>query len=213
MTNNGTSPKELSRLSALGIPLDGEVVEGIRVASTGLSIHPIVTRAESKMFDQVGGGTGVMIHFAIANDSDRLIRVEEYKIEIPWSDPDFALLEDPRRKGSRADGYSFGRWFYPYNRELVLNHRTGRQGVIRSGPDQWLKGFLLAEGPYPIPEDYPHHEWTEVQLVIFDNRGNRYEVGVEVFVDRGEQLRNQRELEESWNKKRVRPRLFEAMRI
>jgi hypothetical protein len=143
------------------------------------------------IFDAEFGGTVLNIHVVICNDSLRVIRMNQCRVELPWCDPDFGLLEDPFRKVPRE-----GMYWSPkaptlrFEREAVLNHRFGRQG--RLNPGDSLDGFILGEGPQAIPVHYHNREGVDVQLAIVDERGKTYQASVRTMLDRSKQLTLQR---------------------
>jgi hypothetical protein len=175
----------LSQLHRAGIPLDKEVLEGLKVHSRGLSIHQRGTCIDNSVVDLDFGGTGYILSVAIYNDSNRIIRPHEIRLEMPWHESQFRLLENPLTKIPREYTYALP----PpgpagFEREVVLNHHFGGKG--RLCPGDCIEGFLLAVGQEPIPVGYRNRQKLQAHLSIFDGPGNRYESRVELFVRREE---------------------------
>jgi hypothetical protein len=85
---------ELSVLSDLqhgGVPLDEEVLEAIKAASRGLSIFQTGSLVENSVFELDSGGSGYMLSVAICNDSNRPIRLHEFRLQLSWHDEQFSL--------------------------------------------------------------------------------------------------------------------------
>jgi len=179
---------EFSELQRLGVPLDGEVLERRRTASHELDIQISDIAVENIIEDAKLGGTFVMIHALICNVSPRRIRLEQCRIDLPWDDPDFSLLEAPWLKQPGKFTYSPSRApTYSFEREVVLNHRFGRQGGLNSGDS--LDGFILGTGSQAIPDHYQQRQGVDVQLAIIDGRGNIFRESARVMLDRSEQLK------------------------
>jgi hypothetical protein len=182
---------EFSKLQALGVPLDGEVLERIRAASLGLSIHTFETAADAFIADTPVGGALLAIHVVIANDSPRVIRIHQFRVGLPWIDPDFTLLADPRHNIPREQLYwSAKDPTLRFNREAVLNHRTGSRG--RLAPGESIDGILFGAGEQAIPEPFHNSKWVEVTLGIVDGRGTTHQALVRTALDRSAGLTRQK---------------------
>jgi hypothetical protein len=194
---NKISEEELKLFSQLrrgGIPLDEEVVEAMKAASRGLSMHQIGTINENTVFDLEFGMTGYLLSVAIYNDAKRIIRPREIHLEMAWPEPQFRWVEDPSRKIPKEFTYSFPPGGPEgFEREDVLNHRLGGKG--RLCPGDCLDGFLLGVGQEPIPEVYRDRQIVQTRLSIFDEQGNRYESRMKLAVSRGGQLRRRQSTE------------------
>ncbi len=191
---NRVSNEELKLLGNLqreGVPFDGEVLEDLKAASRGLSIYQTGSILENTVFDLNFGGSGYMISLVIANDADTVICPHEFRLEIPWHEPQFRWLEDPSRKSPREYTYSFPRRGPEgFERSVVLNHRLGRKGKLNPGGE--LDGLLLGVGQAPIPDEYSDRRGLLTRLSIFDERGNCYESDVELLVIRERQRKGGR---------------------
>jgi hypothetical protein len=179
------SSKEFLRakqLEALGIPLDGEVLEKSQEACHRLWIGQDPNNFETILFDLGSRGTSVMITLKIWNESDQMIRLAAARLEIPWCDQ-IHWLEDPHRDVPRKLFYSFpSPVLQRYERDAVLNHRFGPNGKLLSGFG--LHGFLLGIGEEPIPDHYRDRELYEARLSIFDGRNNPYSLDLKFLVMR-----------------------------
>jgi hypothetical protein len=183
---------EFSELQALGVPLDGRVMEHSRTAELGLYLRIFESPIDCTILDAQLGGTFLMIPVIICNESPRVIRLDQCRIELPWHDPDFRLLEDPWRKAPRENKYSSENApRLSFDREVALNHRFGRQG--RLNPGDSLDGLILGAGSQAIPDQYHHREGVDVPLVIIDGKGKMYQESARVILDRSEQLKRQKE--------------------
>jgi hypothetical protein len=184
---------EFSELQALGVPLDGGVVERSRAAEQGLRIHVFQAGIDCTILDAQFGGTFLMIHFVISNDSPRVIRLDQCRIEVPWFDQDFRLLEDPWQKIPREHSYaSPNAPTLQFERDAVLNHLFGNQG--RLNPGDSLDGMLLAAGSQTIPDQYQHREGVNLQLLIIDGQGRVYQENPGVMLDRSEHLNREKKV-------------------
>jgi len=140
--------KLMSKLRRKGIPLDGEVLLDLESRSRGPSIYQTGSAAENTVFDLDFGGSGYMLSLAIDNVSDRIIHLREFRLSVPWPEPEFKWLKDPFRKSPREFMYSFP----PprtagFEREVVLNHCLGPYG--RLNPGGALEGLLLGVAKHP----------------------------------------------------------------
>ena len=132
-----------------------------------------------------------MIHIVISNDSPQVIRLDQCRIELPWFDSEFHLLEPPWRKIPREYSYSSPNApTLSFEREAVLNHRFGHQG--RLNPGDSLDGMILGAGSQAIPDQYQHCEAVKVQLLIIDGQGKMYQENPRVMLDRSEQLMSEK---------------------
>jgi hypothetical protein len=194
---NKISEEELKFFSKLrrgGVHLDEAVVEAMKAASRELAIHQSGTLNENTVFDLEFGITGYLLSVAICNDSKRIIRPREIRLEMAWPEPQFRWVEDPSRKIPKEFTYSFPPGGPEgFERMDVLNHRLGGKG--RLCPGDCLEGLLLGVGQEPIPEIYDDRQVLRSRLFIFDEQGNRYESPVKLAVSRRGQLRRHQSTE------------------
>jgi hypothetical protein len=172
------------QLRDAGIPLDGEVIEeAANRTCSRLSVFQNSNFVETNVFDLESGGTGYMLSVMVHNESDQVVQLQAFRLEIPWWENSFRWLQDPFRESPRQYTYS-----YPapgpagFERDIVLNHRLGDQGRIM--PDDWMEGLLLGVGDEPIPEELSDRRRVRIPLSIFDGRGNRYHLDARFYVSR-----------------------------
>jgi hypothetical protein len=191
--NKTFNKDELGALSDLergGVPLDREVLEDLQAASRGLSVYQTGTLLENTIFDLDSGGSGYMLSVAIYNDSERPIRLHEFRLEPPWHDPGFRWLEGASRGSPRKCSYSFA----PpgptgFENGDVLNHRVGSAGQLNPGGDP-LEGLLLAMGQAPIPDEYRDRQLLQMRLSISDRRGHSCASQMNFYVSRAGRIRS-----------------------
>jgi hypothetical protein len=171
-----------TELQQAGIPLHEDVLDRMRLDRRGLSIYQTGTIPENEIFD-LGSSMGVMISLAIYNDAPTNIHIAQFRLEIPWLEPQFRWLQDPLRKSPREDLYCFPvPSLLAFEREVVLNHRIGPQGLLL--PGDCLEGLLLGVGESPLPESYRDREALDLRLRVFDSRGREYKLTLKMCVDR-----------------------------
>jgi hypothetical protein len=175
--------RRLHRLPGDGIPFDQQVVNDLERASRGLSALQTGDPAQNRVFELDRGGWGCTLAIAIQNDSDRVICVQEYRLEVPRFEWNFEWLEDPFRKSPRGYSYSFPPpGSLEFEREVVLNHRIGRKG--RLNPEDSFEGLLLGKGQACLPDTFRDRQRMLAKLTVFDGRGDSYELKVTLYVDR-----------------------------
>jgi hypothetical protein len=179
------SSKDLALAGQLldaGIPLDGDVLEEAAARTCSrLSVFQSPNFIETNVFDLESGGTSYILSVALHNESDQVVRLQAFRLGIPWWENSFRWLEDPFRKSEYT--YSFpAPGPAGFERDVVLNHRLGDQGRIM--PGDWLEGLLLGVGDEPIPEEHCDRQRIEMPLSIFDGQGNRYQLDARFYVSR-----------------------------
>jgi len=187
--------RRLKELHSLGVLLDESVLEEMSSVCRGIAIYQSGTIVENAIFDLDSGGAGYMLAVAIYNDSDKILRPQEPRLEIAWPESHFRWLENPLGKVPREYTYSFPppgpAGFDP---DAVLNHllRPGRKLY----PGDLLEGLLFGVGQASIPAQYLDRQALQMRLSILDGRGNRYSSDVTLRVSREGQLRR-RQVKES----------------
>jgi hypothetical protein len=135
------------------------------------------------VFDLDWGGWGCILSIAVQNDSDPVICVQQYRLEVPKFEWNFEWLEDPLRKSPRGYSYSFPPpGPVEFAREVVLNHRIGRKG--RLNPGDSFEGLLLGKGQACLPDTFRDRQRMRAKLTIFDGRGGCYELEASLCVNR-----------------------------
>src|SRR5579864_4861926 len=171
------------RLIKGGCPLDPEVEQQMRDAYRGLEVHQGGSIVENSIFDLECGGMGLMITAEIGNATAHNLRLQQFRMKLPWDDPSFCWIEDPNRKLPRKHLYEFPKPSQlAFEREVVLNHRTGSNGLWL--PGEWIEGLLLGIGQMCIPEQYGHARSLTLQLQVLDSCGRDYAGEFRVLADR-----------------------------
>jgi hypothetical protein len=174
-------------LEALGIPLDGEVLEKVLDAYRGLWIGQDPISIHTELFDLASGGTGISIGLTVWNESSRIIRLKAAGLEIWWCNQ-IRWLEDPFRNAPRKFFYSFPKPdTHTFERDAVLNHQIGRKHELL--PGNRLDRFLLGIGEEPIPDHYREGELFEAPMSIYDGRNNAYPLDLKFRISRDQKNR------------------------
>lgn len=166
-----------------GIALDGDVLDGIRSASRALSVCQTGSMNENCIFELDNGGSGYMLDVAIQNRTNRVIWLQEFRLEMLWQEPHFTWLNESPRVSPWAYTYAFpSPGPVGFDREVVLNHRVGMAG--RLNPGGAFEGLLLGIGAAALPDEYLDRQRVRLTLEIFDRRGFRYSKRLDVAVSR-----------------------------
>ena len=170
----------LSELLAAGIPLGEEEALERSAANRSLSVKQV---APGRIFTLDCGAVGYHLGIEIRNNSNLVILVSAFRLEMVWEDSQFVWLAPSKRRAQPKKVY-----LWPKDRRPgipahdVLNHRIGRHG--RLFPGDSMGGFLLGIGEAPIPDTYRGRKGVRTQLSVFDGRGNRYRASVKFEVRR-----------------------------
>jgi hypothetical protein len=169
-------------LEKLGIPLDNDLLERSRGALRGFDIDQDPNIPQSRIFDAVSGGTGTLITLSIQNRTDRTIRLNHVRLDIPWCEKIY-WLEDPKRSAPAKLYYTVPN---PESQRLehdsVLNHRIGKNHKLY--PGDRLLGFLLGIAPESIPADFVDRSLIRARLSMFDTKDNAYTQELKVLICR-----------------------------
>jgi hypothetical protein len=180
---SASTSKLLGDLRLGGVPLDSEVVDEIRSQSVGLLIEQTGTMLESTVIALSSRRSGFQFSVAICNNSDRVICIDEFRLQSLWWEPNFQWVEDPLRMAPRRREYSFPACsLLGFERNAVLNHRVGRQG--RLNPGAQMEGMLLGLGESSIPHEYRDRHAVTMRLQVFDSRGHSHECAIKFCIDR-----------------------------
>jgi hypothetical protein len=189
--------RRLFELRARGIPLDEDLLQEMEEGCRGLELYQSPIILDTSVFDLPDGGAGFILGLWMHNGSNRVIRVQEYRLAIPWHPLEFHWLEKPWASRPRQDQYLFpSRQVAGFDPTVVLNHRLGRAGQLLAGDD--LEGFLLGVQPESIPSEYKDRQRVQMQLSIFDQRAQPYELNMQFLVSR------ERQRQHNESKKRLR---------
>ena len=171
----------LRELAAAGSPVDISVAE-VDAQPPDIEITQSGGINDSMLFELPGGSTGYILDLQIINQTSKTIYgVALPELRMPWDDPLFELLPDPRETRRRtsylrkkrngrfervdavSDSYCFpGGLQLEYPRADVLNHRL--KHLILS-PGRPLCGLILATGS-PMPAHLRHGQWIEPTLSL-----------------------------------------------
>jgi hypothetical protein len=147
----------------------------------------IISQSGSNVTNQVftteGGPAGVMMEVKIINDSLKPVTIRGYELRLLWNDPDWHWLYDPVEIGSKDNMYKMPGSFIQFPRDMIVNHRTFREGILQ--PGQVIEGMLMGWGPTPIPECFPQGSEIEMTLLVYDQRGRTHKSKFTFFVSSG----------------------------
>lgn len=122
------------------------------------------------------GMTTFSIEVVVTNDSPRAnIVIAYYDLELPWEDDDFDPLFDRGELEPPSELYTIHPESIQVERDKVLNHRRYQNGKL--GPGEAFRGYFLAKGGSPIPEDLRRRERVEVRFTVQDTKGKEYRSG------------------------------------
>jgi hypothetical protein len=176
----------LEELHHYGTPLDGTVLEEAKAACRGLEIFQTGNCTENVVFAQASGGVGIILSVDIENTSDRILRLEAVRLEMPWSAADFHWLRRPSSTEVRDWGGYVLAASGPcgFDPSVVLNHHFGRDSKFY--PGDRIEGLLMGEGTALVPANYPDRTLVPMRLIVFTSRGERFGSWVSLSVRRKE---------------------------
>jgi hypothetical protein len=182
------------RLLANGVPLqihrDDE--------DAGLLMRQIGALPESCAFDLKDGRSGYVVNTTITVTQE-VFTIAGITLELPWTDPELLLIEDPIKSGARYNHYWFpGNDTLAFERVAVINHFVRRLFRRR----KTIEGLLLLVGSEPIPDAFVHGVLFPASVIVLDQYGNPYESEVDLWTDRSERRARDKQIRKS------RPRLF-----
>jgi hypothetical protein len=141
----------------------------LSIRQVGSSITDTVSRRQSV--------TSFRVEVAIANESPHAsIAIAYFNLELPWNEPQMRPLEDPRELVPATDFYTEYPSGIRTHLDNVLNHRRYQYGTL--APGAVIRGFFLATGVEPIPEDLlavtgrPRH--VDAPFIVEDTTGKIY---------------------------------------
>jgi len=135
----------------------------------------------NRVFGADFGQIGYSMEVKIINDSSKPVTLRGFELQLLWNDLDFYWLRDPAEIGNREMKYKMPGTFIEYRRDLVINHRKFKEGVMQ--PGDVIGGMLLGAGCTPIPKCFPHGSEIEMMLFVYDQRGKRHRAKFAFFVD------------------------------
>jgi hypothetical protein len=142
-----------------------------------LSIRQVGDQYSDRIDSPGNGRTAYSVEVAITNDSPQAaIVIAYYDIQLPWNEPNLDPHMDPQTQEPPQEFYSVGGSYnIQISRDEVLNHRRFQSG--RLGPGEAFRGYFLAKGDNPIPEDIRSKDrdrWVEAKFVVQDTTGKEY---------------------------------------
>jgi hypothetical protein len=186
----------LSDLQRAGVPLDLELLGDFKASSRGLSVFQTGSPVENTVSELDSGGSGYMLSVAIHNDSNRAVRLNEFRLELLWHDAQFCWLSDPFRASPRESNYSFPTpRSIEFPREVVLNHHLGNAGKLNPGGS--FEGLLLAAGEAPIPAEYHDGQILKMRILVFDSQSRCSASHCELWVERRRRNPTQKKIRQS----------------
>ena len=167
-----THSEELALVRSLrdrGVLVDAREVRCLARSAAGLRVKQVGFGIDSFAQERVSGAE-YAIRLAIANSSSRPLAPMRVELDFPWDHRGARLLEDPHLSRPRKELYAFPSGeLHPYDRADVINHQLKRSRPI--APRDEVEGMLLALADDPIPESYAEGSTLEVQVTVFDQRG------------------------------------------
>jgi len=174
------SAELVERLNTAGCPVDPPDETWSPSALGGrLKIFQSGGVNESSLHEVAMGIFACNISLRIATDLHRDLLVDSWRLVLPWEDPGFSWLEDPRLAESQRDEYVVPFTKMNFARQHVLNHqrRYPRHGVA--------DGLLLGICDACVPIHYQHGAEVKANLVPQDPFGvSLARVEVVLWVDR-----------------------------
>jgi hypothetical protein len=124
-----------------------------------------------------------MLGITITNVSKRIIRVQAYRLKIPWSEANIRWLQFPLKEIPRD--YSSAYWAFgcsAFGPEMLLKDRVGRKGTLY--PGDCLDGRLLGAVEDSIPLEYDDRKRVTVELSIYDGQERCYDLQASLRIHR-----------------------------
>ena len=140
-------------------------------------------RMTNTVFSVKNDHTAFVAQIAVINNSPRsALVIRGFELELLWNDPDFGWLNDPE-ESERDSYYIPGTDGLTFPREMILNHRTYKEGGLQ--PGQTIQGLLLGYGGAPIPEDFNHLDFLTMKLSVLDQDGKQHSEKIHFQIDKG----------------------------
>jgi len=134
-----------------------------------LAVTPSDSVVTNQLFDLNDGGTGFIAEMLCENNTERAIRIDHVRVELPRFEPRFRLLT-PIRRGPAAGTYDFPEPG-PVNflSNDVLNRRIRSHARFLLG--EYFEGLLLGMGDETMPEKYVDRMPVRIRLSLFQTNG------------------------------------------
>jgi len=148
----------------------------LRQSRRKLSIRQVGDQYSDRIDSPHGAMTSYSVEVAITNDSPQAtIVIAYFDIELPWNEPNLSPHFDPRQLDPPKEFNTVGSFNVQVDRDAVLNHRRYQNG--RLAPGDVFRGYFLAKGDNPIPDDLKSSDgnrWIEAKFVVQDTTGREY---------------------------------------
>jgi hypothetical protein len=125
-----------------------------------------------------GPGTRYMVDLSITCTRGE-VSLCAFDLALPWEDPSFTWLPDPREISAPHEAYRFPGTALIYPRADVINHCC--RNVLRRG--RYIGGLLLGFGMKAIPNEFKHGSELDMSLSIISGVGT-FSASVKFEVDR-----------------------------
>lgn len=176
-------------LIELGCPLERSA--GYR-DTPGLKLEQVPSLGTNQVFDLDDGRAGFVMDVRIWSELNLPVRIRQVRIDTPWGLREIELLPDPAIRVSTYQYYDFPKSTLSFHREVVVNDFVSGRTTLK--PGEQVQGLLLAVDDKPIPDEFPEQGRTEVNLVIFDERGNTFSSKFKLCVDRSASVVRERKI-------------------
>lgn len=189
----------LRDLAAVGSTVDLSVA-AVLEENVKVEICQVGGVTESTVLELPDGRAGYIFDLEIINQTSETIYLSETELRLPWEDPLFDWLPDPKEtertisysrkkpngRREHVDVVSESYWFaggaeLEYPRELVLNHVLLQQCALP--PRRPLKGLLLARGG-PLPTNLRHGHWLKPTFALIASNHIEYAVEIQLWTNR-----------------------------
>lgn len=177
-------------LIELGCPLEPSA--GYRDTPGGLKLEQVPSLGTNQVFDLDDGRAGFVMDVRIWSELNLPVRIRQVRIDTPWGLREIELLPDPAIRVSTYQYYDFPKSTLSFHREVVVNDFVSGRTTLK--PGEQVQGLLLAVDDKPIPDEFPEQGRTEVNLVIFDERGNTFSSKFKLCVDRSASVFRERKI-------------------
>lgn len=177
-------------LIELGCPLERSA--GYRDTPGGLKLEQVPSLGTNQVFDLDDGRAGFVMDVRIWSELNLPVRIRQVRIDTPWGLREIELLPDPAIRVSTYQYYDFPKSTLSFHREVVVNDFVSGRTTLK--PGEQVQGLLLAVDDKPIPDEFPEQGRTEVNLVIFDERGNTFSSKFKLCVDRSASVVRERKI-------------------
>ena len=170
---NAVDPILIRRLRGAGCPMPEDCEDDLMPGLVAIVSRPEITRAYV-----MRGWAEYVLAVRITNHTYDCLEVQKFECHSHWP----IRVVGPRICGPEKRAYRLlgsGRTF-PY--ESVLNHRTGRAGLINPGDS--IEGILLAFRCQRCPEECRSDLVIAAELSMMDQYGRPHVSEIEVTVDR-----------------------------